>query len=257
MRKPGFCAQGHKLYKTNSPVDQDNTAGRDSEAEDRNSNERRQSLRKSTILQSIRYPRSSVQRNLNIVTPNNEIPPNTSINSAFESLRNIEEEKNSKSNEEFTDAITDTEIEKNMSNEFYSYDQKDETNDLRTIIIFKGKSTLIAQELIESIEKLKEKYQWDDDRTIQMFGSKLRGRKLLEWFYMTKRLPENVNNWEYVREAFERNYVNMSKIKRWKQLTKIKQRKGQSLEVYRGTFEKLVSPIGIVESEKVAIFIMG
>ena len=137
------------------------------------------------------------------------------------------------------------------------HDERQEHNDLKTLVTFRGKSELIAQELLENIDKLKSIYHWSDDKTIRMFGSKLRGNKLLEWLYTVKQLPEDEDKWEVVKSAFERDFIRMSKIKRWKSLTKIKQRKGQSLEVYRGTLEKLIGPTGIKEEEKVAIFIMG
>ena len=136
-------------------------------------------------------------------------------------------------------------------------DTRNEQNDIRTLVIFRGKSVLIAQELVDSIDKLKKTYKWSDDKTIRIFGSRLRGNKLLEWLYTVKQLPEDEDKWNAVKSAFSRDFVKMSKIRRWRELTKIKQRKGQSLEVYRGTLEKLIGPTGICEEEKVAIFIMG
>ena len=197
-----------------------------------------------------------MQRSLNIVTPANDIPPTNSLTEEFENLANIEEE--TKSDQEYSDARLDFETP-NITNMINDNERcvRNEQNDIKTLVQFRGKSELIAQELLDSIENLRKQYHWNDDRTIRVFGSRLKGNKLLEWLYTVKQLPEDEDKWNTVRSAFSRDFIKMSKIKRWKELSRIKQKKGQSLEVYRGTLEKLIGPTGIKEEEKVAIFIMG
>ena len=248
MRKPGFLRAVRK-YKT----EQESNLNVSTEPELRGNSandisERRKSLRESTLRQSVDRRKRVVQRPLAIITPGVEetVPPTRSL---------TEEEvfvdaHNSSSSSEMTHNTTPGRADN------YEY-FRNENAEIATVSLFKGKSPLMAKELIDSIEQLRIKYDWDEERTIRIFGSKLKSIELKEWLLMVKNSSESNGKWETIKAAFERRFIKISKMKRWKMLQSLKQKRNESLEVFRGRMEKLVGPMSIVEEEKVTLFMMG
>ena len=50
-----------------------------------------------------------------------------------------------------------------------------ETADISVLPKVDGKSTWIAQQLLDSLESLRSTYRWDDEKTSRMLGSRLKG----------------------------------------------------------------------------------
>ena len=132
-----------------------------------------------------------------------------------------------------------------------------EKEEFKAIPMYRGKSSLLGSEVLTSIDNMKHQFRWDDNTTIRRLGSKLKGTKLKEWLLRIQQIPDTEDKWEAVKSAFERKFIKISHTKRWEKIKKLKQAKNESLEVYRGRLEELVAPVGMVDKEKVNLFIIG
>ena len=227
-------------------------------------------LRRSARISASKSKNPSQNHTINV-----EIPPNRSILEDFPNF-DIQLEAKESDLEEFEDTTeelpintpeilnhivppritpTNQPITNNNHQDIMDTSRK-QNDELRIIPMFRGKSPLVAKEVLTSIESMRITYQWDDDTTIRKLFTKLKGTKLREWLLTVKQLP-NTNKWDAVKSAFERNYIRMSHTKRWKKLRKLKQSKTESLEMYRGRLEELVEPAEMNEKEKVNLFIIG
>ena len=132
-----------------------------------------------------------------------------------------------------------------------------EASDIKTLPICKGKSIWVAKQLLDAVENLRSTYRWDEAKTARIFGSRLKGRKIEEWFCIVSNLPSDGNQWTVLKEAFERKYVKLSKSKRWREIKRIKQGKREDLEVYSGRVQTLIGPLQMDEEQRITLFISG
>ena len=232
---------------------------------------RTQNLRRSTRLQ-----RKEEQRGGRFLqTPTHrvvgiedlETPPTTSIlDNLYYLERTTEEKKDSDPEEEellntfapFSDTLIGRNIEKNLDNTTTeTMNTMQEKEDFKAIPMYNGRSALLGKEVLSSIENMRKTYQWSDETVIRKLSTKLKGTKLKEWLLTVKQLPDEPNKWDAIKLAFERRFINMSHAKRWGRIKKLKQKKYESLEVYRGRLEELVAPAEMNEKEKINLFILG